>query len=144
VQSRKPVVALRRPPPPAAIESFIKSGESSVATSGPPPEEVEAPLGALAHHQHATAVLADRQDATEFFAVHPIRHPVAPEATPAPVRPGIVRRASGRVRRRTTVYLEPALAKWLVMFSAEGEMEISDVVGQALTAYRQAQQRASS
>jgi hypothetical protein len=142
VQSRKPVVALRRPPPPAAIETFIKSGEAPTDAS-PGELAVDAQASApSAETAGGPAAVEEAPTRIPSHDVHPIRPLAAAATAGALVRPGIVRRASGRVRRRTTVYLEPALAKWLVMFSAESEVEISDVVEQALTVYRDAQQRA--
>jgi hypothetical protein len=49
-----------------------------------------------------------------------------------PLRPGIVQRRSGRVRRRTTVYLEPSLSTRLAVYCATYGLEISQVAEAAI------------
>ncbi len=44
----------------------------------------------------------------------------------------LVRRKSGKVLRRVTVYLAPDLALWLRLFCAEMEAAMSDVVSDAI------------
>lgn len=58
--------------------------------------------------------------------------PRPPEARPAK---GLLRRADGRVTRRMTMYLDPELARRLVMHCAATGQEISDVAAAALRDY---------
>ena len=50
-------------------------------------------------------------------------------------RPGLVQRATGRVRRRRTVYLPPELDRRLAVHCAAEGLEVSDVVAQAVSSY---------
>jgi hypothetical protein len=52
-----------------------------------------------------------------------------------PIATGIVRRATGRTRRRTTVYLDPTLAKRLVVHSATTDQDISEIAEMAILTY---------
>jgi hypothetical protein len=46
--------------------------------------------------------------------------------------PGIVQRQDGRLRRRLTIYLSPELAKRLAVHCASNDLEMSEVVEEAL------------
>jgi len=46
--------------------------------------------------------------------------------------PGIVQRQDGRLRRRLTIYLSPELAKRLAIHCASSDLEMSEVVEEAL------------
>lgn len=52
-----------------------------------------------------------------------------------PKGPGIVKRRSGRVRRRMTIYLPPDLARQLMVYAAEENLEISEIVTQAVEGF---------
>jgi hypothetical protein len=52
-----------------------------------------------------------------------------------PLRAGIVHRASGRARRRTTVYFEPQLANRLKIYCVTQGLELSDLVDRAVRAH---------
>jgi hypothetical protein len=116
VQPPKPTITLRRPTPPIPLsvaESFVR-GESD-----PPPAARPAP--ANGHGAGPAADLLGRPD------VQVAEHPDI-----QPLRPGIVQRRSGRVRRRTTVYLEPSLATRLAVYCATYGLEISQVAENAI------------
>jgi hypothetical protein len=100
----KPSLTLRRPPPPAPADP--NAIESFIA-KGAGPESTQAP---------------EHLDAQE-----PSRPAEAPKG------PGLVRRASGKVRRRMTVYLPPDLARALLVRAAEEGADVSDIVTAAVT-----------
>lgn len=55
-------------------------------------------------------------------------------AKEAPRRRALVLRQNGTERRRTTVYFEPELAKRLNVYCAQHDLEMSQVVGEAVEA----------
>ncbi len=75
-------------------------------------------------------------EAVEAFVSHGPERP----GVPAPVEPsqefprgpGLVRRASGRVRRRMTVYLPPELARELALHAVTQGEDVSDIVAAAV------------
>jgi hypothetical protein len=61
-------------------------------------------------------------------------------AAPAAGHPkGLLERSGGRVTRRMTMYLDPALARQVVLHAAETGREISDIAAEALEHYLAAQ-----
>lgn len=130
--SPKPTISLRRPslPPLHVVEAFVGGAPTSAVDGPAEPTAMAAP-----------APLPIAEAASE---VPPV---AAPERMPSPpppyatrnaneithtARPGLVQRRSGRVRRRTTVYLEPALAKKLTLYCAAHEIELSAVAEEAI------------
>ena len=156
----KPAIYLR-PPPPAAIEAFIAArpdeeapGRLTVVEDATSPErqDVQTPehpvnrtLGdsnapVTEHPDVSTLGRPDVEEPGHSNVEEPggsstrrIRH----SGTRVPERSnaravGLVERADGRKRRRLTVYLPMGLAKRLVLHCAAGELEISDVVTDAV------------
>jgi hypothetical protein len=150
----KPAISLRRPPPPAAVEAFIAGrpdaqapGRLSVVDDDTSSSEN---LDVQASERPVTQTLGDSNaQAAERPDVTTLEHSNVEEpgrsstrrtrrsVTRAPGRSdvravGVVERADGRQRRRLTVYLPVELAKRLVVHCAASELEMSDVVTDAV------------
>jgi hypothetical protein len=77
-------------------------------------------------------------DAANHLALVADEHPDVQASENSDVRPlraGIVHRASGRARRRTTVYFDPQLANRLKIHCVTHGLELSDLVEKAVRAH---------
>lgn len=141
--SPKPAITLRRPTSLAErsvlAERFVATENLiSITSNAPVP-----PAPAAASHELMPAessAAAPRAQLPSEPA--PTVAPMPPESTPSPspgqaadvphLRPGIVQRRSGRVRRRLTVYIEPQLATRLAVHGATNGIDLSDIVETAI------------
>jgi hypothetical protein len=65
----------------------------------------------------------------------PAPRSVTPKTSAPPKSRTLVARKDGTERRRTTVYFEPELFKRLNVYCAQQDLEISQVVGEAVEAF---------
>ena len=114
----KPTITLRRPSAPvpfAVADSFVRGEpETAAPVSAPPAGDTPGPVFETPEPPDVQTL--GRPD------IHPLR-------------PGIVQRRSGRIRRRTTVYLEPSLATRLAVYCATYGLEISQIAEAAIIDY---------
>lgn len=112
--SKKPPLGLRKPPAPvdlAAADRFVRLSE--VPPEPPAAEQAPAPANAQ------TVKLSDAQAAER------------PEEEPLRSK-SLVKRGSGRVLRRMTLYLPEDLARELAIYCASEYLELSGVATQAI------------
>jgi hypothetical protein len=114
---------LQSPPPTREDDAFVWAGASAAGRSGTFPVS-----GASRSPTGGDGVVAGTpEDVAAESATQVARQPMGPR--------GMLQRAGGRVTRRMTMYLDPLLARRLVLFCAETGREISDVASEALERY---------
>jgi hypothetical protein len=118
-------------------DAFVSGGEppAAVPPAALPTPAIETVAGegaALAATNHLALVDDKRPD---------VQAPEDPDVQTSedsdvrPLRAGIVHRASGRARRRTTVYFEPQLANRLKIHCVTNGLELSELVEKAVRAH---------
>lgn len=129
----KPQISLRRPGtaslPAHVADAFVSGGEPDMpptATGRPAQEpEVTAGEGGGSSAANHLALVGDKSSDVQTSEDSDVR----------PLRAGIVHRASGRARRRTTVYFEPQLANRLKIHCVTLGIELSEMVEKAVRAH---------
>ncbi len=131
---KKPPVSLRKPP--AAVD--ISLAERFVRGENPPDAPGVVPPATLAPApQSAPPAVPDRAPAPAEVAAPP-RAPSPPRPAPPAlvVRPAtpraVLARKDGRELRRMTIYLPTGLARRLAVYCAERDVDMSDVVAEAV------------
>jgi hypothetical protein len=143
VPAPKPAITLRRPsgPPLAAADRFVAGDRpSSEPAAGPPPQS-ERPSQDVTS---STDIASQSPRAIRAEPDQDLDVQTAGGSDVQPLRPGIVQRRSGRIRRRTTVYLEPSLATKLAIYCATYSLELSKVAEDALERHLSFLQRGSA
>jgi hypothetical protein len=108
------------PPKPKAKASATRS--AAPEKSGPSPRHKAKPTASLRKPSAPKSV-------DDF-----VLEGTAPPAKEDPRGRALVVRRGGTERRRTTVYFDPALAKRLNVYCAQHDLEMSQVVGEAVEA----------
>lgn len=128
--AHKPQISLRRPGtaavPAHMADAFVTSGASVPAApvTPTPTAETQEGEGARLAGSHIALVEDEHPDVQ-----------TSEDSDVRPLRAGIVYRASGRARRRTTVYLDPQLANRLKIHCVTNGLELSDLVEKAVRAH---------
>jgi hypothetical protein len=140
VPAHKPQISLRRPGtaaiPAHLADAFVTGGDSAPSTATAPTPAPEAAAGegaAAAQANNHLALVADERPDVQASEDSDVR----------PLRAGIVHRASGRARRRTTVYFDPQLANRLKIHCVTNGLELSDLVEKAVRAHLDGPKNAS-
>jgi hypothetical protein len=116
-------------------DAFVTGGDSAPApvTAPTPAPEATAGEGAAPLANNHLALVADEHPDVQTSEDSDVR----------PLRAGIVHRASGRARRRTTVYFDPQLANRLKIHCVTNGLELSDLVEKAVRAHLDSPKNAS-
>ena len=133
----KPPITLRRPINLDVADQFV----SGAGTQRPPaPTLASVPASLPVEDAPSPSNQGSPEPAWESDAARASDRPQAAVAAVAvaaekgrgepagALRPGIMLRKSGRLRRRSTYYIEPALAMRLAVYCAKNSLDLSDVV----------------
>jgi hypothetical protein len=118
-------------------DAFVSGGEAPApvppASLPTPATEAVAGEGAALEASNHLALVDDKRLDVQALEGPDVQ--ASEDSDVRPLRAGIVHRASGRARRRTTVYFEPQLANRLKIYCVTQGLELSDLVDRAVRAH---------